>query len=341
MAPEHVETKAFHYLESHSEDQTHKDSAAALGIDVSTPQKLASYKEGMKDFALAQYHETQDHLAKLGVKELFLIRGMHVGHNHSDPKHVKVKLQPASSFSTKHTIASHSFGTGGSVFAVKVPASQVIGSFCSGYGCTSESEVVVLNHPDMHAFQTKSSVASSQTALVSAVTTAHPTTSQASKSTSPGSTKNIKGPGAFKPEIKADPTGASSKWVKKLKEAAQSGNLKAMDDVIYEIHNQPTKMPNTKKFAEALKAEVIPQHAAWQAKVQEHQTMTQGVSMATPSKNPPQKNAYYYKKLKEKVLGHPMHSEITYSALKKAGYTNEKVLEQYEKMHTNTYGAPP
>lgn len=337
MNPEHVETKAFHYLDSHSEDQTHKDAAAALNIDVSTPEKLASYKEGMKDFALAQYHETQDHLAKLGVKELYLIRGMKIGSSSAGAQHVKVKLQPASSFSTAHSTAKD-FAGAGSLFAVKVPASQVIGSFCSGYGCTDESEVVVLNHPEMHAFQVGASTASDKTGLESAVAKAYPNTSAKSVSTSPGSTKNIKGPGAFKPSTLPVPAGTSKNWTAKLKAAATSGDLQALDDVIQSIYKSPANLPNTQKYAEQLKAHVKMQHTEWLQKVQEHQKMTQGVSMATPNKTPPLKNAYYYKKLKEKILSHPLHSESTYKGLKDIGHTNEKVLGYYEQMHEKTYG---
>lgn len=344
MHPDHVETKAFHYLASHSEDQTHKDSAAALGIDISTPEKLTSYKEGMKDFALAQYHETQDHLAKMGVKELYLIRGMRPSKDtpmnpNSGAKHVKVRLQPASSFSTKHSIAQSNFGGGGNVFAVKVPASQVIGSFCSGYGCTSESEVVVLAHPDMHAFQVGSNVATSPTALATAVKTAHPATSGAAASTK--APTKLKAPGPFKMAVPAAPKGINSGYKDLLQNAAKSGDPETFKQAYYSVMGASANVPKSKAYAQQLKAAFEQQHTDWTSAVASHQEKTKGVSLATPSSSPPQKNAYYYKKLKEKILGHPMHSEITYGALKKAGYTNEKVLEQYEKMHTNTYGAPP
>lgn len=170
MNKEDVEHKAFGILDSKSEDEVHKQSAKELGIDVSTPEKFASYKEGMKDFALAQYHETQDHLAKLGIKELHLVRGMKFGSSSTGPRKVNVKLQPASSFSTAHSTA-HGFAGGHSLFVVKVPASQVLGSFCTGYGCTSESEVVVLNHPGMESIQIGTSHAPSSTSMAHSIKT--------------------------------------------------------------------------------------------------------------------------------------------------------------------------
>jgi hypothetical protein len=62
----------------------------------------------------------------------------------------KLKLQPASSFSTNLATAS-GFSGGHSVFFAKVPASQVLSSYITGFGCTGEHEVVVLAHPDMTA----------------------------------------------------------------------------------------------------------------------------------------------------------------------------------------------
>lgn len=165
LTAENTEHKAFGSLKNSSEDKVHKTSAQQLGIDISTPEKFESYKAGMRDFALAQYHETQDHLAKLGIKELHLVRGMKMT-GPANPKQVKLKLQPASSFTTAHGTA-HSFAGIGSMFVVKVPASQVLGSFCTGYGCTGESEVVVLNHPSTEAIQVASNQANAATSMAS------------------------------------------------------------------------------------------------------------------------------------------------------------------------------
>lgn len=329
MNPEHVETKAFHYLDSHSEDQTHKDAAAALNIDVSTPEKLASYKEGMKDFALAQYHETQEHLKKLGVKELYLVRGMKIGSSSGEAKHTKVKLQPASSFSTAHSTAK-GFAGGHSLFAVKVPASQVIGSFCTGYGCTSESEVVVLNHENMHAFQVGVSNAPSATSMASHIkqeSGGSPASSApaASTPTTPANTK-------VKPPASVPPIAFKAKghWAKAAANEAKAGNLAALLAVQQSLEGQ-VGYGASKAYVKGL-VDLLQKQPKIGASAQA------AVSLATPNKTPPLKNAYYYKKLKEKVLSHPLHSESTYKGLKDIGHTNEKVLEYYEQMHEKTYG---
>lgn len=414
MNPEHVETKAFHYLQSNSEEQTHKDAAKSLGIDVSTPEKLASFQEGMKDFALAQYHETQDHLAKLGVKELYLVRGMKFGTGDAQPKHVKVKLQPASSFTTAHSTAK-SFAGGHSLFAVKVPASQVIGSFCTGYGCTSESEVVVLGHENLHAYQIGAKNASSATTMQSMIKTY--SGGQPSKSASTGGSMPITKPipemmelvpgltGApsqlwmnkaqeavskaghagvvgliqeleeykkttgtsmanttkyfnalkdwalkespapakplkslkFKPEgLPSKPKGAKSSFATIAKKAADKGDLIGVKTALEGLNQQPGTYNVSKSYIKLLIEHLEPQIAAHNATV----ASQQAVSAQAPNKNPPQKNAYYYKKLKEKVLGHPMHSDAVYSGLKAIGHSNEKILGHYNQAYEKQFGVP-
>lgn len=157
MHKDHVELKqlgALHAVNG-DVDKLHKKAAKSLGFDVSTKQGLESYKNGMKDFALAQYHHTQAEFKKMGITHLHLVRGMNTGasgETNQDARKVKVKLQPASSFSTNHSTAAQ-FGSGGSLFMVKVPVEQVLGSYLTGFGCTSEHEVVVLAHKDLEAVQ--------------------------------------------------------------------------------------------------------------------------------------------------------------------------------------------
>lgn len=124
-------------------------AADSLGTQNPTPQQVESFHTALKDFVLAQYHETQDHLKSLGVTEVCVARGMS-GHAGTTGDHVKLRLQPASSFSTDLNTARF-FSEGHSVYFSKVPASQVLSSFRTGYGCTGEHEVVVLSHPDTTA----------------------------------------------------------------------------------------------------------------------------------------------------------------------------------------------
>ena len=86
----------------------------------------------------AVYANTQEHLAKAGVTEITLYRGMH----HIElEKRGTVRMNPLSSFSTSQESAMN-FGK--VVIKVKVPASQVFSTSISGPGCYNEAEMVVL-----------------------------------------------------------------------------------------------------------------------------------------------------------------------------------------------------
>ena len=322
MHPDEVETKAFHLLSTskNSEEDVYKQAAQAYGIDVKTPAKLESFKAGLRDFALAQYHETQDHLAKLGIKEMFLIRGMKFGEGGAGPQEVNVKLQPASSFTTAHATA-RSFAGGHSLFAVKVPASQILSSFVTGFGCTGESEVVVLNHSSLQAIQIGSLNAPSATAM-----SAHINKYLGGATATKKTTTTPKKPGGkFKPtNLPEKTTGMSSKWYTKLTTAAKAGDLDQLEAYGQEIGQ--LKLPNTKKHWGMLMSHVQAQHAEYKAK------QVNQASHAQPGA-PVKKNAYYYKKLKDKIMSHPEHTEANYKMGKSQGMTNEEILAQYEKVH--------
>lgn len=416
MDPNKTETKAFGSLQSTSgdEDAVHKKAAKEYGVDVSTPEKLASYKKGMQDFMLAQYHETQDHLDKLGIKELHLVRGMKFGAGGAAAQMVNLKLQPASSFSTEHGTAK-SFAGGHSLFVVKVPASQVLGSFCTGYGCTSESEVVVLNHENLKAIQigaqvgatttqmsshikqyahnlggTKTSVAASKSNPLAFKPKGLPTISStglspqmalkakaAYKAAEEGdietltAIKNGSFPstlteGSLKeqgyvetlhkmvteqkaaheskiagasasissaPDSVASPPAGTGSLAKQAHELAKNGDLQGLLDMASKYSGQ-INIPKTKKYIK----ELIANHKAV-IKATEGKTATASKPVPTTAEGV-KKNAHYYKKLKEKVIGHEMHSEAMYNALKKAGLTHEQVLETYNKAYQSKFGEP-
>lgn len=253
MSKADTEHKAFGSLESKTEDQVHKNAAQQYDINVNTPEKLESFKAGMRDFALAQYHETQDKLASMGIKELHLIRGMKVGAAASGAKKVKVKLQPASSFSTDHGTA-HQFAGSGSLFVVKVPASQVLGSFLTGYGCTHESEVVVLNHPGMEAIQVGKSNAPNATSMASHIKQTLPS---GAKPATPAATK----PASATPKAKAAwskglpnlPTNATGGYASKAKKALADGDLDLFHQIAASV---PTGKKITQGYIDALKAHI-------------------------------------------------------------------------------------
>ena len=248
LTAENTEHKAFGSLSHSSEDKVHKTSAQQLGIDVSTPEKFESYKAGMRDFALAQYHETQDHLAKLGIKELHLVRGMKLSAP-AAPKKVKLKLQPASSFTTAH-VTAHSFAGGQSMFVVKVPASQVLGSFCTGYGCTGESEVVVLNHPNTEAIHIAANQANAATSMASNIKSHMPGIAPPPQSAA----ASPYGKPLSKPIVAANlpkvPTSAKGGYAKAAYNALVKGDVNKFHEVVASI---PAGKQITKAYIQKLK----------------------------------------------------------------------------------------
>jgi len=117
----------------------------------------------LQEFAHAQYENTQKMFKELGVDHVYLARGMKV--KHSQKKEAsKLKLQPASSFSTDYNMAKNFASSSGTVFLTKVPVSQVLSSFNTGFGCTNENEVVVLGHKQLKAFAVKGSTTANEIA---------------------------------------------------------------------------------------------------------------------------------------------------------------------------------
>lgn len=157
MKPEDVTTSAFHLLDSvkHDENEVYKQAAIQIGYKIHTPARLETFKAGLRDFALAQYHNTQDHFKELGLTHVSVVRGMQVDHKQDAAEMVNLKLQPASSFSANFQTAK-SFSGGKSMYYAKVPISQVLSSYVTGFGCTNEHEVVVLAHPGMKAVRASS-----------------------------------------------------------------------------------------------------------------------------------------------------------------------------------------
>ena len=144
-----------------NEEMLYHKAAASLSVKYETPEQKATVRSAMRDFVLAQYHNTQDVFKAKGITHVYVARGSggNVGVMKDDAAtHGHIKLQPASSFSTNMPTA-HGFAGGDSVYMVKVPTSQVLGSACSGYGCTGEFELVVLAHPKTSAIRIPASKA--------------------------------------------------------------------------------------------------------------------------------------------------------------------------------------
>lgn len=161
----HVEKKALTSLNKLShEDEVYSQGIKQLNPNMTAlkPEELPACKEALKEFVHAQYEETQDVLKKQGLDEVYLARGMKFDAKH-DAKGgaANLRLQPASSFSTSIDTARAFASSGGTVFLTKVPRQQILSTYHSGFGCTSEHEVVVLAHDKMKAYGVPSSQAAS------------------------------------------------------------------------------------------------------------------------------------------------------------------------------------
>jgi len=366
-----VETKAFHYLQSYSEEQTYHNAAAELGFKTDSPQKLEQFKKAIRDFAMAQYHATQEFFKDHGISEVYLVRGMQV--SSSGVEHVKLKLQPASSFTTNYSTA-HSFaGSNGTVFVARVPVTQVIGSYLTGYGCTNEHEVVVLNHESLEAVTVPAHLAISATSANSTIKNsshkigkkegwkapdvtgvqshAHAATTAASPSTEqPGMEApklSGKAAAAWKEIAKtlpAKPPGAKNSYAINAYKAAVKKNVALFNHYheLFKNQNQNTgqQFPASSKWMNEL-------HASFLSSVVKHDSMTaaqppaMGGTAHAADKDPGvshvfgtpvKKNAHFYKKLKEAITSHPAYNEHGYHTLKESGVSNEQVYQTFQAM---------
>lgn len=161
----HVEKKALSSLKQLShEDEVYSKGITQLNPNMTAlkPEELPACKEALKEFVHAQYDETQATLKKAGLDEVYLARGMKFDAKHdAQGGAANLRLQPASSFSTNIDTARSFASSGGTVFLTKVPRQQVLSTYHTGFGCTSEHEVVVLAHDKMKAYGVPSSQAAS------------------------------------------------------------------------------------------------------------------------------------------------------------------------------------
>jgi len=158
-----LEFKALSAVENYGENEVYRKAAGQLNVGLTTPEEIDGFKKVLQEFAHAQYENTQKMFKELGVDHVYLARGMKV--KHSQKKEAsKLKLQPASSFSTDYNMAKNFASSSGTVFLTKVPVSQVLSSFNTGFGCTNENEVVVLGHKQLKAFAVKGSTTANEIA---------------------------------------------------------------------------------------------------------------------------------------------------------------------------------
>lgn len=115
---------------------------------------------GMQDtldtFLKSQYMQTQMMFEEKGITEVTLFRGFAIPNETRreifgtgiDSGQANILLQPMSSFSTRlntaEGFASAHPGETAVVIGARVPVDRILGTFSTGYGCLSESEMVVL-----------------------------------------------------------------------------------------------------------------------------------------------------------------------------------------------------
>jgi hypothetical protein len=149
-----------------------KDAAAALGVTLQTSAEAKGFRQAMQEFVHAQYENTQDFFKSMGQEHVYVARGMKMqppDDHFQGSKPENVTLQPASSFSASYSTASSFAGSSGTVFLCKIPVSQVLGSYLTGFGCSSEHELVVLGHDTIKSYPVRKSSASNLTQAVTAV----------------------------------------------------------------------------------------------------------------------------------------------------------------------------
>lgn len=154
---DHVTKQQLKVVKAHgnNHDAVYHAGAKHLGLSEDLAKKhLEVFKKGLHEFAHAQYHETQDLLKSQGIEHMYLARGMKIdSHTHKEIVNgpVQLKLQPASSFSVNYGTAK-SFGGAGTVFLTKVPRSQILSTYLTGFGCSKEHEVVVIAHENLKSY---------------------------------------------------------------------------------------------------------------------------------------------------------------------------------------------
>ena len=152
-----VTHEQLHAVKTNSDNELMMSAASHLGLSMKNAEDVKAFRQGLQEFIHGQYENTQDLLKKMGKDHVMVARGMKhdPGKEHFSDKPANVKLQPASSFSANYGTASSFAGSGGTVYLCKIPASQVLGTYLTGFGCTSEHEVVVLGHDTIKSFPVK------------------------------------------------------------------------------------------------------------------------------------------------------------------------------------------
>lgn len=238
---------------THQDDAVFKAAAEKVGFPYKTEEQKTTFRAGMRDFILAQYHNTQDWMKEKGVTHMYLARGMGGEEKVKGAEHGRLKLQPVSSFSSNYSTARR-FASGKNVYMVKVPREQILGSCLTGFGCTSEHEVVVLAHKDIAAVKTSVGDAATVTEAVGKIKGAFgygpPVVHTAPTSTfaaGPAPPKAMLAPA----KVGVPQAEVLTSWTKKFQNAANTGGHEEFKKLYAEL--QEFKKTTTLSVAQASK----------------------------------------------------------------------------------------
>ncbi|HUV09379.1 MAG TPA: hypothetical protein VMX12_00255, partial [Acidimicrobiia bacterium] len=124
-----------------------KNDAHTAGAGGVQEKKIyADQGPAMRAFVRAQYAETQAVLSANGITEMTLSRGTRDAVPDGHPKtagSIPIRMNPMSSWSVVTDEAKH-FGVKGSVWVSQVPAARIVALPSTGFGCSSEGEVIVM-----------------------------------------------------------------------------------------------------------------------------------------------------------------------------------------------------
>jgi hypothetical protein len=149
-----ISKAALHLLANQSEEQVMESAGKTIHLysnaTVAGAPDAKITAAGMQEFIAGMYRATQADLAERGVKKVCVARAMAIGSSPDNPTLSEVKFQPASSFTADYKITNE---FSGDKFLVKAPASQVLSTYLTGFGCTGEHEVVLLAHAGTKAIR--------------------------------------------------------------------------------------------------------------------------------------------------------------------------------------------
>ena len=137
------------------------DPSAPLSLEANVRDEIATNGPLLQAFVRAQYDTTQKALSAAGITEMTLYRGQgavtdkeKAAAKLQNPGSLTVELRPVSSWSKSPSTAGGFYhnqadkGWPALMYAAVVPASRILSTPVSGFGCLGESECTVLGGTD-------------------------------------------------------------------------------------------------------------------------------------------------------------------------------------------------